>query len=169
MASCVAVLSATNAPLFVLSDSTADGHSDGEGDLADHYSLHTSLDVIEEKTQGGAAGAGAGGAASSVPKRPADAQGRELYLGSLFTTEKKKVYGYVTNTRVKFVIVVDAGNTALRDNEVRQMFRKLHLAYSQLVCNPFYAPGGTIKSKRFSQVVRSLLASQQAHSSHLRK
>lgn len=28
-------------------------------------------------------------------------------------------YGYVTNTKIKFVIVVDSANTALRENDVR--------------------------------------------------
>ena len=29
----------------------------------------------------------------------------------------------MTNTRIKLIIVVDDTNTALRDNEIRQMFR----------------------------------------------
>ena len=28
-------------------------------------------------------------------------------------------YGYVTNTKVKFVIVVESSNSSLRDNEIR--------------------------------------------------
>lgn len=44
MASCVAVLSATNSPLFIQS---VDSESDEQ--ISDQYSLHTSLDVIEEK------------------------------------------------------------------------------------------------------------------------
>ena len=42
-ASCVAVLSANNVPLYIHS-------ADPSRALADQYSLHTSLDVIEEKT-----------------------------------------------------------------------------------------------------------------------
>lgn len=30
-------------------------------------------------------------------------------------------YGYVTNTKIKFIIVVDSTNTALRDNEIRSV------------------------------------------------
>lgn len=30
-------------------------------------------------------------------------------------------YGYVTNSKVKFVIVVDSSNTSLRDNEIRSV------------------------------------------------
>lgn len=28
-------------------------------------------------------------------------------------------YGYVTNSKIKFIIVVDSSNTALRENDVR--------------------------------------------------
>ena len=97
MASCAAVLSATNAPLFVLSDDEDSAASPAKskessssagslgGNLADHYSLHQSLDVIEEKIQ-----AAASGASKSHHQGQAS---RELYLGTLFTTEKKKVFG----------------------------------------------------------------------------
>ncbi len=150
MASCAAVLSSNNAPLFVLSD-----EEDVGGNLTDHYSLHQSLDVIDEKNN-------LASASSSSSKGGHHHQsGRELYLGTLFTTEKKKVFGYVTNTRIKFVIVVDASNTSLRDNEIRQMFRRLHLAYTQLVCNPFYVPGERIGSKRFEQVVRGIMVAKR--------
>lgn len=101
-------------------------------------------------------------------------------------------YGYVTNTKIKFVIVVESSNTTLRDNEIRsvsffkkmifysmytvhivktdcvylffitfinnipsicfkKMFRKLHSAYVDMVCNPFYEPGQTINSKLVKQ------------------
>ena len=30
-------------------------------------------------------------------------------------------YGYVTNSKVKFVMVVDSSNPALRDNEIRSV------------------------------------------------
>ncbi|KAL0621707.1 Trafficking protein particle complex subunit 2-like protein [Plecturocebus cupreus] len=56
-------------------------------------------------------------------------------------------YGYVTNSKVKFVMVVDSSNTALRDNEIRSMFRKLHNSYTDVMCNPFYNPGDRIQSR----------------------
>ena len=30
-----------------------------------------------------------------------------------------QVFGYVTNTNIKFIVVVDASNATLRDNEIR--------------------------------------------------
>ncbi|XP_077839684.1 trafficking protein particle complex subunit 2-like protein isoform X43 [Macaca mulatta] len=93
--------------------------------------VHTSLDVVDEKI-------------SAMGKALVDQ--RELYLGLLYPTEDYKVYGYVTNSKVKFVMVVDSSNTALRDNEIRSMFRKLHNSYTDVMCNPFYNPGDRIQS-----------------------
>ncbi|XP_070941208.1 trafficking protein particle complex subunit 2-like protein isoform X3 [Macaca nemestrina] len=94
--------------------------------------VHTSLDVVDEKI-------------SAMGKALVDQ--RELYLGLLYPTEDYKVYGYVTNSKVKFVMVVDSSNTALRDNEIRSMFRKLHNSYTDVMCNPFYNPGDRIQSR----------------------
>ena len=88
-----------NYPLYIRTIPT-------ENELKFHYTVHTCLDVIEEKV-------------SSAGKSANDP--RELYLGLLYPTEDYKVYGYVTNTKVKFVIVVDSSNTQLRDNEIRNV------------------------------------------------
>uniref|UniRef100_A0A4W5RFZ3 Trafficking protein particle complex subunit 2-like protein n=1 Tax=Hucho hucho TaxID=62062 RepID=A0A4W5RFZ3_9TELE len=113
-----------------------------QNELKFHYTVHTSLDVVEEKI-------------SAVGKAMADQ--RELYLGLLYPTEDYKVYGYVTNSKVKFVIVVDSSNTSLRDNEIRSMFRKLHNSFTDVMCNPFYNPGDTIQSKAFDSMVTAMM------------
>lgn len=56
---------------------------------------------------------------------------RDLYLGLLYPTEDYKVYGYVTNTKVKFVIVVESSNTQLRDSEIRTV--STHVSWQQLL------------------------------------
>uniref|UniRef100_A0A8D1FBA0 Trafficking protein particle complex subunit 2-like protein n=1 Tax=Sus scrofa TaxID=9823 RepID=A0A8D1FBA0_PIG len=129
MAVCVAVIAKENYPLYIRSVPT-------ENELQFHYMLHTSLDVVDEKI-------------SAMGKALVDQ--RELYLGLLYPTEDYKVYGYVTNSKVKFVMVVDSSNTALRDNEIRSMFRKLHSSYTDVMCNPFYTPGDRIQSRSASQ------------------
>ncbi|XP_053411068.1 trafficking protein particle complex subunit 2-like protein isoform X5 [Nycticebus coucang] len=70
------------------------------------------------------------------------------FTNSQVTMERtlQVLYGYVTNSKVKFVMVVDSSNTALRDNEIRSMFRKLHNSYTDVMCNPFYNPGDRIQS-----------------------
>ncbi|NXM91904.1 TPC2L protein, partial [Oenanthe oenanthe] len=149
-----------NYPLYIRSVPT-------ENELKFHYTVHTSLDVVDEKI-------------SAMGKALVDQ--RELYLGLLYPTEDYKVYGYVTNSKVKFVMVVDSSNTALRDNEIRsvsaasrapwgagnnksihspplpfQMFRKLHNSYTDIMCNPFYNPGDRIHSRAFDTMVNSMM------------
>ncbi|KAK7498906.1 hypothetical protein BaRGS_00009998 [Batillaria attramentaria] len=135
MAVCVAVIAKENYPLFIKTTPT-------DNELQFYYTVHTSLDVVEEKI-------------SSVGKNVNDL--RELYLGLLYPTEDYKVYGYVTNTKVKFVVVVESSNTALRDNEIRTMFKKLHGAYVDMLCNPFYTPGDNIVSRQFENVVLGMM------------
>ncbi|XP_031561998.1 trafficking protein particle complex subunit 2-like protein [Actinia tenebrosa] len=135
MAVCVAVIGKENYPLFLRTVCP-------EEELKFHYTVHTSLDVVEEKV-------------SSLTKSSNDP--RELYLGLLYPTEDYKVYGYVTNTKVKFVVVVETANTSLRDNEIRTMFRKLHVAYTDMFCNPFYNPGENITSRGFERTVTGMM------------
>ncbi|KAF7664753.1 hypothetical protein LDENG_00167620 [Lucifuga dentata] len=135
MAVCIAVIAKENCPLYIRSVPT-------QNELKFHYTVHTSLDVVEEKI-------------SVVGKAMADQ--RELYLGLLYPTEDYKVYGYVTNSKVKFVIVVDSSNTSLRDNEIRSMFRKLHNSFTDVMCNPFHNPGDPIQSKAFDSIVSGMM------------
>lgn len=135
VAVCVAVIAKENYPLYIRSVPT-------ENELKFHYMVHTSLDVVDEKI-------------SAMGKALVDQ--RELYLGLLYPTEDYKVYGYVTNSKVKFVMVVDSSNTALRDNEIRSMFRKLHNSYTDVMCNPFYNPGDRIQSRAFDGMVTSMM------------
>ncbi|KAJ1519735.1 hypothetical protein ONE63_004991 [Megalurothrips usitatus] len=135
MAVCIAVIGKENSPKYV-----SCLHSENE--LQFHYKVHTALDVVEEKL-------------SLAGKSNCDV--RELYLGLLHSTEEHKIFGYVTNTKIKFIVIVEAANTTLRDNEVRTMFRRLHAAYTDVVCNPFYIPGDHIVSKKFEGVVRSIM------------
>jgi hypothetical protein len=135
MAVCVAIIAKENYPLFLKTASA-------EKDLKFYYTVHTSLDVVEEKI-------------SSVAKSTNDL--RELYLGLLYPTEDYRVYGYVTNTKVKFIIIVESSNAALRDNEIRSMFRQLHHAYVDMLCNPFYIPGEEITSNSFEKIVSSMM------------
>eukprot|EP00090_Calanus_glacialis_P042765 TRINITY_DN7580_c0_g1_i1.p1 TRINITY_DN7580_c0_g1~~TRINITY_DN7580_c0_g1_i1.p1 ORF type:complete len:142 (-),score=62.28 TRINITY_DN7580_c0_g1_i1:70-495(-) len=136
MAACVAVIGKENSPLYV-------SCANPEQELSLHYSLHTSLDVVEEKL--------------ANTTKTAGADNRELYLGSLYSSEHQKVFGYVTNTRIKFIIITDNSNTTLRDNEIRQMFRKLHTAYTNIMANPFYMPGENISSSKFDAMVKGIM------------
>ncbi|XP_011256475.2 trafficking protein particle complex subunit 2-like protein [Camponotus floridanus] len=135
MAACVAVIGKDNSPKYIKC-------ADEASALQFHYKVHTSIDIIEEKLNVG-------------NKTTVDI--RDLYLGLLFATEEYKIYGYATNTKIKFVIVLQSSNVSLRDNEVKMIFKKLHAAYSNAVCNPFYIPGDQITSKSFNTSVLEIM------------
>ncbi|KAH8263967.1 hypothetical protein KR038_010779 [Drosophila bunnanda] len=134
MAFCIAVIGKDNAPLYLTT-------SDMEQELELQYHVHAALDVVEEKCLIG----------KGAP------ESKELYLGLLYSTENHKIYGFVTNSRVKFIVVIDSSNVALRENEVRAIFRNLHILYTDAVCNPFYIPGESLTSKKFDRAVQKLM------------
>ena len=151
MAVCIAILDRNSTPLALATN-------DPSKELSFHYVVHTSIDVIEEKCNISSTPGVAKTSAVGVTPNPALDQARDLYLGVLYSTEAHKVYGFVTNTKIKFIVIVESSNTTIRDNEIRQMFRKLHIAYTNLLSNPFYIPGTSIESKKFFALVNSLMA-----------
>ena len=135
---CVAVISKQNFPLYLR---TADPQN--ETDLQFQYLVHTCIDVIEEKVS-----------TLSSPKGANDP--REHYLGLLYPSEQYKVYGYATNTRVKFILVSENWTSQSGDADMKMLFKALHVAYSDMFCNPFYTPGTKIKSKSFEETVTGI-------------
>ncbi|XP_034651752.1 trafficking protein particle complex subunit 2-like protein [Drosophila subobscura] len=135
MAFCVAVIGKDNAPMYLTT-------SDMEQELDLQYHVHAALDVVEEKCLIG----------KGAP------ESKELYLGLLYSTENHIIYGFVTNSRVKFIVVIDSSNVALRENDVRAIFRNLHILYTDAVCNPFYIPGESLTSKKFDRAVQKLMS-----------
>eukprot|EP00123_Amoebidium_parasiticum_P013535 comp22015_c0_seq1/m.31885 comp22015_c0_seq1/g.31885 ORF comp22015_c0_seq1/g.31885 comp22015_c0_seq1/m.31885 type:complete len:127 (-) comp22015_c0_seq1:359-739(-) len=94
------------------------------------YIVHTALDVIEDKDS------------------------PDMYLGLLAPAEEYNVYGYMTNTKVKFVAVLDDFDAS---SKMKNFFRRLHGLYIDMACNAFYTPGTPIKSPRFTDAVQSLM------------
>mmetsp|Transcript_17753 Transcript_17753/g.57404 ORF Transcript_17753/g.57404 Transcript_17753/m.57404 type:complete len:139 (+) Transcript_17753:1744-2160(+) len=133
---CVAVVGQQNNPLYLESFAG----DNGEDALRFHYIVHCALDVIEEKV--------------AAPSKGA-ASLNETYLGLLYPTEDFNVYGYMSNTRVKFVMVLD--DAEVKDADVRMVFRRFHSAYVDAVCNPFHTPGQRLVSKNFDARIRAAL------------
>ncbi|CAG8692776.1 13112_t:CDS:2, partial [Ambispora leptoticha] len=86
-----------NNPLYIRNFSTT------HPDLKYHYIAHTSCDVIEERVTSG-------------PKTT------DAYLGLLYAMEDLAVYGYLTNTRVKFVIVLAVPDTIIKDSDMKSVW-----------------------------------------------
>lgn len=81
----------------------------------------------------------------------------ETFLGLLYPTENYKVYGYLTNTKVKFILVTT--DMDARDADVRNFFRRFHSAYVDAVSNPFHVPGKKITSRSFAERVSAIVKS----------
>nr|XP_028698358.1 trafficking protein particle complex subunit 2-like protein isoform X1 [Macaca mulatta] len=133
---CIPVITKENYPLYIRSTPM-------ESELRFQYMVYTSLDMVDEKI-------------SSMGK--ALVNQRELYLGPLYPTEDYKVlpHNYTTISKVKFVMVVNPSNTALRDNEIHRMFWKLHNSYIDVMCNPFCNPR-TISRPGTDNMVMSMM------------
>merc|ERR1711924_230058 len=80
--------------------------------------------------------------------------GSDSYLGLLYPTEDYKVFGYLTCTNVKLILVADALNA--KEANVKRVFQGLHTAYINAVSNPFYTPYTKIDSPTFARQVDAL-------------
>eukprot|EP01097_Dermamoeba_algensis_P002775 TRINITY_DN209_c0_g1_i4.p1 TRINITY_DN209_c0_g1~~TRINITY_DN209_c0_g1_i4.p1 ORF type:complete len:129 (-),score=26.08 TRINITY_DN209_c0_g1_i4:414-800(-) len=96
---CVAVVGKGNNPLYLQNFNFTPTN-----ELKFHYIVHTALDVIEEKVQ---KNIGTDGKQA--------AQANEMYLGLLYPIEDYKVYGYMTNTKIKFIVVLDDNSNDKKD------------------------------------------------------
>ncbi|KAK1320849.1 hypothetical protein QJS10_CPA03g02303 [Acorus calamus] len=133
---CVAVVGHQNNPLYLQSFTEEDDA------LKLHHIVHCSLDVIDERVNN--------------PKKTGPTL-NETFLGLLYPSENYKVYGYLTNTKVKFIMVTT--DLDVRDVDVRSFFSRFHAAYVDAVSNPFHVPGKKINSVTFAGRVSGIVKS----------
>ncbi|WOG84181.1 hypothetical protein DCAR_0103362 [Daucus carota subsp. sativus] len=136
MSVCVAVVGHQNNPLYIQS------FTDADDALKLHHIVHCSLDVIDERVNN--------------PKKSGPLL-NETFLGLLYPADNYKVFGYLTNTKVKFILVTT--DVDVRDASVRNFFRRFHSAYVDAVSNPFHVPGKKITSKTFAGRVSAIVSS----------
>ncbi|KAK3815057.1 MAG: trafficking protein particle complex 2 [Benniella sp.] len=128
---CIAIIGKQNNPLYIKNFNSS------QPDLKYHYIAHTSCDVIEER---------------AVNKT------QEMYLGTLFSMEDLAVYGYMTNTKIKFITVLNMPDVTIKDLDMKNVFRRIHAAYVSHACNPFYDIDSQkmIKSKKFEEEIEAI-------------
>eukprot|EP01111_Echinosteliopsis_oligospora_P005827 TRINITY_DN1952_c0_g1_i2.p1 TRINITY_DN1952_c0_g1~~TRINITY_DN1952_c0_g1_i2.p1 ORF type:complete len:116 (-),score=14.69 TRINITY_DN1952_c0_g1_i2:191-538(-) len=100
---CVAVVGKSNNPLYIKSFETQDT-------MKFHYIVHSSLDVVDERTKKTSQGTA------------------EMYLGLLCPTEDYKVYGYITNTKIKLIVVM-LDDMEVKDADVKSVFSDTFLTF----------------------------------------
>ncbi|GAA5896208.1 hypothetical protein JCM8208_007558 [Rhodotorula glutinis] len=138
----LAVVGKHGNPLFVGSYSNRSG---GQSDLKWHYAAHTALDYFDER---------------ELPQ----AKTTESYLGLLYAMEDYAVYGYQTNTRVKFILALSLADALIRDVDVKTIFRAMHNAYISYLSNPFTSPANDnpavlappIRSVKFAKAMAAI-------------
>ena len=90
---------------------------------------HIALDMIQEKLNNG--------------------KYTEQYLGCLYVMDDISLYGYCTSSNIKFILLLQSTeNSVIKDAEIKHLFTKIHHAYIQESCNPFFDPL-KINSKKF--------------------
>ena len=127
----VAVIGKENNPLYIHASGPKDAPLPHEEQVRYHLIMHTALDHVEERVA-----AQRQAAASGVPER------MDMYLGMLYPIEQLRVYGLLTNCRVKLIAVVD--DEEPKETELRALFRRLHALYVDAVSNPFHTYGSEL-------------------------
>ncbi|KAF8980996.1 hypothetical protein BGZ46_003370, partial [Entomortierella lignicola] len=90
--SCIAIIGKQNNPLYIKN------FNPSHADLKYHYIAHTSCDVMEER---------------------AAMKAQDMYLGALFSMEDLSVYGYMTNTKIKFITVLTVPDVIIKDLDMK--------------------------------------------------
>lgn len=77
--------------------------------------------------------------AAAVPASSAPSTAKyDCYLGLLYPIDELRVYGYLTNCRIKLIAVLDEED--VKDTEMKALFRRLHALYVDTISNPFHTP-----------------------------
>lgn len=134
----IAIINTSNCPLLIR---TCLDDVDKKEATKLIYLLHASLDIVEEKPTS-----------------------RENFLGLLYQCEKYKIYGLMSTTKVKVLLMLNHryNQNQPRENDIRLMLKDIHRKYVDATAmNPFYSPNEPVRSKRLDTFVDGLFNSNQ--------
>lgn len=145
---CVAVLGKMNEPLYIQTFLEGPQAADA---LKYHYHVHAALDIIDERV--------------NVNKKEFSntSTSGDLYLGMLFALEDFKVYGYITNTKIKFVVILQ---NLQGEANIKTWLKELHGLWVTTTANPFYELGETGEHKLTDKAFTEAVLAMVAKSSH---
>merc|ERR1712183_130082 len=78
-------------------------------------------------------------------------------LGVIQASDTHRILGYITATRVKFVLILDSCKPLPKEQDIRGFFEKLHHLWAKLCASPFYRQGELITQEKFIKGVDQLL------------
>ncbi|KAF3936492.1 hypothetical protein ABW19_dt0210049 [Dactylella cylindrospora] len=148
----IAVIGKQNNPVYIHNSRLPLPSTSITTSLDLHLLLHSTLDVFEAR----------------LPQKTADQD-----FGLLFAIDERlAAYGWMTNTGVKFVVIVDQGVSnssalssrggglggAIREADLKPVFKSIHTEYIKLISNPFYdhEQKGMVRSNKFSKAIAKI-------------
>lgn len=134
--SAIAILNSSNCPLLIRT--SLDG-IDKEEATKLIYLMHISLDIVQEKAE-----------------QPTS---RDNFLGVLYQCEQYKIYGLMSTTKVKILLMINQryNQNQPRENDIRLMLKNIHKAYIDATAmNPFYKSNEPVKSKRLDSYLDTI-------------
>ena len=134
--------------------------------LQHQFIIHAALDRFEELT---------GPSSGGRWRTPGAVGNNSMWVGLLCSMEDLRVYGYQTNTGIKFLVLVededeyggdiDPKQIAARDKDLKAFMVVLHDLFVEYTLNPFSKLRGKISSRKFDDGVRKcVLALNVKHS-----
>jgi trafficking protein particle complex subunit 2 len=82
---------------------------------------------------------------------------KEAYLGLLCCLEDSTCFGYLTNTGIKIILMMETKDVQMRDTMVLKVFAKVHDLFINHSLNPFYEPGTMIVCQKFKSNIDEIV------------
>ncbi|KAG5440769.1 hypothetical protein PCK2_000205 [Pneumocystis canis] len=146
--------------------------SEKDPDLAYHFMIHSACDELEggyiseenlENVQKSVLEADSVTKLNDFSRLVIENKTRssDMYLGLLYAQETASVYGSITNTQIKFIVVLDTSEMTITDADIKPLFKAIHSAYIAHVCNPFYTfdDKTPIQSRKFDKMIEHIVES----------
>ena len=125
----IAIIGKSNQPIYIKKYK-----QDQETNLKYDFISHCCIDIIDSLSA---------------------SKSKDLYLGLLCCMEDVACFGYITNSKIKMVLMVTVQDKTIRDQSVRHLFGLVHNSLAEMIINPFYNESD-IKSKKFIKVIAGL-------------
>lgn len=163
--SAIAIVSPSNCLLLIKTCHDQDGNVEEATKLT--YLLHACLDIVEEKAenhqQQHQQQTHLQPHQQQQQQMPQQLQVNECFLGVLYQSEQHKIFGHLSVTKVKILILFDT-LSQIKETEVRQTLKSIHKEYVDVTAmNPFYKHNDSIKSKKLHSYLNSIIDKKESY------
>lgn len=141
----VAIVNTANCPLLIRTSYDNIDENEATNLI---YLLHASLDIVQEKAE-----------------QPTS---RDNFLGVLYQCEQYKIYGLMSTTKVKILLMIsqrDYNYSPARESDIRLLLKNIHKAFVDATAmNPFYRLNELVNSKRLDAYLDTIFATTGTNS-----